>query len=363
MPKLDYTRCQRLLTAPRASSALRADHRIAKDCKIAIMAPCAARSRPSRFSPAAARRIAVLAAAGVLRRRGCQQRFRAGVDLVHFSRDRHRQEGAPITGLTADDFEIVEEGKPQTISLFRRRRSRPGQARLPPLHLGLLLDTAAAWSEDISDVRTAVDQVPQHASSDAVDITLVDFDTEVRVARYGQNEYRAADRAHPRRKTDGWTALYDAIGVYLDGAGASGRPEDPAALHRRRRHAQRADVRASCSICCKASDVTVYAIGLPRASVVVGADGAAACELQRIAAMTGGQAFFPTSVKELDEDLREDRSARSRARYSLGYLSTDTRKDGAWRKVEIKLQAARPRRAPSSAPATAISRPIEAGGH
>jgi len=40
-----------------------------------------------------------------------QQPFRAGVDLVHFSVIVSDKQGAPITGLTADDFELVEEGK------------------------------------------------------------------------------------------------------------------------------------------------------------------------------------------------------------------------------------------------------------
>src|SRR5687767_281034 len=49
---------------------------------------------------------------------GGQQRFRAGVDLVHFSVIVTDKQGAPITGLTADDFELLEEGKPQSISYF-----------------------------------------------------------------------------------------------------------------------------------------------------------------------------------------------------------------------------------------------------
>ena len=60
-------------------------------------------------------------------------------------------------------------------------------------------------------------------------------------------------------------------------------------------------------------------------------------QLQRMAAITGGQAFFPSSVKELDK-IYEKIQREIAARYSLGYISSDTRKDGAWRKVEIKLK-------------------------
>ena len=86
----------------------------------------------------------------------------------------------------------------------------------------------------------------------------------------------------------------------------------------------------------KSSDVTVYAIGY------LENQGSSArtqqqAQLQRMAAITGGQAFFPSNVKELDK-IYDKIQREIAARYSLGYMSTDTRKDGAWRKVEIKLK-------------------------
>ena len=56
--------------------------------------------------------------------------------------------------------------------------------------------------EDIKDVRTAGDQVPQH-DGHAVDITLVDFDTEVRVARFGHDDYPRLIERIRGRKPDG----------------------------------------------------------------------------------------------------------------------------------------------------------------
>ena len=59
-------------------------------------------------------------------------------------------------------------------------------------------------------------------------------------------------------------------------------------------------------------------------------------DLERVATLTGGQAYFPGVAKDLDgvfDKIREELAAR----YSLGYVSTDPRTDGAWRGVEIKL--------------------------
>ena len=53
-----------------------------------------------------------------------QRTFRAGVDLVNFGVFVTDRQGAPITGLTAADFEVVEAGKPQTIQFFTEGPNR-----------------------------------------------------------------------------------------------------------------------------------------------------------------------------------------------------------------------------------------------
>ena len=60
-------------------------------------------------------------------------------------------------------------------------------------------------------------------------------------------------------------------------------------------------------------------------------------QLQQIADVTGGQAFFPGALKDLDAAY-EKVLAEIKAQYQLGYGSTNTAQDGAWRKVEIKVR-------------------------
>ena len=155
------------------------------------------------------------------------------VDLVHFGVAVVDKQGKPVTGLKAEDFQILENGKPQTLKYFAA--GDPDDA--PPLHLGLLLDTSGSMAGDIKDSRTAAVKFV-NALDHAADVTLVDFDTEVRVARFGPNDYPRLVERIRGRKPDGWTALYDAIGVYLNGAQTPGRPEGAGPLHRRRRHAE-----------------------------------------------------------------------------------------------------------------------------
>jgi Ca-activated chloride channel homolog len=160
-----------------------------------------------------------------------QQTFRTAVDLVHFAVVVTDKQGSPITGLTPDDFEIKEAGKPQTIKFFNAGDAEAA----PPLHLGFLLDTSGSMEEDLKDVRTAAIKF-LNAMDQAEDITLVDFDTEVRKATYSGSEYARLIERIRGRKADGMTALYDAIGVYL---GGSDRSEGADHVHRRRRYPQR----------------------------------------------------------------------------------------------------------------------------
>jgi hypothetical protein len=72
-------------------------------------------------------------------------------------------------------------------------------------------------AEEIGFARTAAIKF-LNALEGAADMTVVDFDTEVRVARFGRDDFPRLVERIRQRKVSGLTALYDAIGVYLDGA-------------------------------------------------------------------------------------------------------------------------------------------------
>jgi Ca-activated chloride channel family protein len=259
-----------------------------------------------------------------------QQAFRTQVDLVHFGVVVTDKQGQPITGLTAADFEVKEAGKPQAIKFF----AAGDPAAAPPLHIGFLLDTSGSMVDDIKDVRTAAIKF-LNAMEEAVDITLVDFDTEVRMARYASSDYARLIERIRGRKTDGATALYDALGVYLSGTVEQNGQKILIM------YTDGGDTRSTLSMnevvdLLRASDVTVYVVGyLEHQSSSIRMSQR--MELMRFAEMTGGLALFPTSVKEVDK-MYEKIQREILARYSLGYNSTDQRMDGAWREVDIRLK-------------------------
>jgi VWFA-related protein len=269
--------------------------------------------------------VLVVLSAAVLH---AQQVFRVGIDLVHFGVVVTDRTGTPILGLKAEDFEIVEEGTRQTLKIFAG--GDPESA--PPLHLGFMIDSSGSMVQDIRDVRTAAIKF-LNAVGNVTDVTLADFDTEVRVARFGPNDFPRLIERIRSRQPDGYTALYDALGVYLNGA--SGLTGDKIlVLYTDGGDTRSAIGQSDLLELLKVSDVTVYSIGYLQHQGSGRQDQQQI--LTRFAMATGGQAFFPTSLKDLD-GMYERILGEIAGRYSLGYVSTNETMDGTWREVKIRL--------------------------
>jgi Ca-activated chloride channel family protein len=186
------------------------------------------------------------------------------------------------------------------------------------MHLGLMIDASGSMQADMKLAQSAAIKFLNMLPS-AEDITLVDFDTQVRITRYPQRDFARLIERIRQRKPEGWTALYDALGTYLDGAGEQeGRKVMVM-------YTDGGDTRSALRFhetltLLKASQVTVYAIGL------VDNTGSARTQLQmilrQIAETTGGQAFFPTAMKDV-EGAYEKVLAEINGQYHLGYVSSN----------------------------------------
>ena len=255
--------------------------------------------------------------------------FRAGVDITTFAATITDRKGNIVTDLTRDDFELIEDGKPQTIQYFANGEGD----QMPPMHLGLMVDASGSMQNDMKLAQGAAIKF-LNMLPDAEDITLVDFDTQVRITRYPQRDFPRLVERIRQRKADGWTALYDALGTYLDGADSQ---EGRKILVM---YTDGADSRSAISLSetltlLKASQVTVFAIGL--VDNTGSARGQLQMTLRQLTETTGGQAFFPAAMKDV-ESAYDKVLAEIKGQYHLGYLSTNTVKDGKWRKVEIKVK-------------------------
>src|SRR6478735_42517 len=214
---------------------------------------------------------------------GAQPIFRGGVDLTTFAATVTDKKGNLVADLTKDDFEIIEDGKRQSLDYFAMG---DGDAA-PPMHLGLMVDASGSMETDMKLAQGAAVKFLNRLPA-AQDITLVDFDTEVRIARYPQRDFARLIERIRQRKADGFTALYDALGTYLDGADSQNGRKVMVM------YTDGGDTRSALSFAetmtlLKASNVTVYAIGL------VDNMGSARAQVQmtlrQMVETTGGEAF------------------------------------------------------------------------
>ncbi len=257
--------------------------------------------------------------------------FRSGLDLVNVGATVTDRKGKLAGNLAIEDFEILEDGQRQEIAYFAAGAGGEGQAAL---HLGIMLDISGSMDEDLRTARTASIKF-LGALPTAEDFTVVDFDTEVRVAQFSRAAFPQLVERIRSRKAEGYTALYDAVGVYLDTAnGQQGRKvllvySDGGDNSSRITFSEMLDL-------LKASDVTVYPIGfLEHASQ--GVQFELRMQLQQMADTTGGSFTRATSMKEIEAAYERVR-AEIAAQYTLGYVSTNPKTDGTWRKIEVKLR-------------------------
>ena len=154
--------------------------------------------------------------------------FRAGVDLVNVGVTVTDQQGQPRhrpdRATTSRSSRTAGSRPSATSPPATRRRAGAGAAPRPAARR----QRQHGRRHRASRARAAIKFL--NTLTDADDITLVDFDTEVRVARYSQRDFARLDRADPPAEADG-----------LDRALRRARH-----LSRRRRRAGRA-ARSCCS--------------------------------------------------------------------------------------------------------------------
>jgi len=275
---------------------------------------------------------AALVAWGVWPQTGAAPPVRVSVDLVSLPVV-VTSKGQPVLGLTADDFEIQEGGVRQNIVAFADALSDT-----VPVQLGLMLDKSLSMERDLEAASSAairfVNDFPE-----ARDVTFVEFERTVRLGRYQPSNYPQLFERMRDRKTGWGTALYDALGRYVEST------RDRTGIHVLVMYTDggdsMSDLGASAVIeMLRGGRVMLYAIGYTAqaGSSRFFQEGM----LQLFARETGGAVFFPGSPRDLDRIYGTIRG-EVRGRYTLGYVSTNQKQDGTFRKVQVRLAGA-PRR-------------------
>ena len=254
--------------------------------------------------------------------------FSSSADLVVVHVTVTDGRGTYVTDLPRDAFRILEDGTPQRIEFFTGEDS--------PVTVGLLVDSSASMREGRDRVIAAATAFAE-ASRAEDEIFGLAFNEHVRTAlppsipfTSDPNMLRVALAG--AMGAQGRTALYDAI--------SSGLAYVAKGHHPRRVLVVVADGGDNASTAtfdqvlkeAQASNAAIYIVGVidplereanPRL-------------LRRLAQATGGQSFFPREVNAVEDVLR-DIARDIRHSYTLGYVSSNSARDGAYRRIRVAV--------------------------
>lgn len=259
-----------------------------------------------------------------------QQVFRASTDVVTLPVTVTAKGDTLVSGLLKDQFEVLEDGRPQALTYFAT-----GATPDVPLHLGLLLDTSGSMQRDLPSATSAAIKFI-NTLEEARDVTFVDFATQVRVSRFSPGSYPHLFERIRNNTADGYTALYDALAMYL--AAAEEQDGQKVLLLYTDGGDSRSETTFSRLVeMLRLSQVMVYVIGYVEHQT--GTERALqTMRMNDIAHQTGGATFYPGRKEDL-EKIYARILDELKSRYTLGYVSTNSQKDGTFRKVQVKVRA------------------------
>jgi Ca-activated chloride channel family protein len=262
--------------------------------------------------------------------------FRAGIELVSLNVTVTDGTSHYVTDLQSDDFSVFEDGVKQDVTFFNRTHL--------PIALSLLLDTSASMESKLPTAQeAAIGFARRLRPQDLAEV--VDFDSRVVVLQNFTNN--AADLEQSIRKTSagGSTSLYNAVYIALkDLKKVVAKNVDEI---RREAIVLLSDGEDTSSLLpfeevldlAKRSETAIYSIGLrANEGPSTGTKGFKEAEfvLRQLSQETGGRAFFPSVLADLANvygQIGDDLSSQ----YTVGYTSRNPRRDGAWRRVVVRV--------------------------
>lgn len=260
-------------------------------------------------------------------------RFESDVDVVNLSVSVADTGRRYVTDLEQQDFTVFEDGIAQRVSVFDQQRA--------PLAVSILIDSSLSMQPSMAIVQGAALRLV-HALRPIDSAQIVQFNHRHAVVQDFTSDHALLESGIRSIRPEGATGLYNA--VYLSLRELARRPTDDGDL-RRRAVVLLSDGADTTSILsddqvletARRAEVTVYAVGLGIAAATDNPTsdvGRARYFLTALTGETGGQPFFPRALAELDGVY--DRIARELStQYSLGYVSSNARRDGKWRKVVV----------------------------
>jgi len=244
-----------------------------------------------------------------------------------------------VTGLTKNDFAVLEDGVPQDVTFFTSEDNNP------PVYVGVLMDTSPSTAGKIGFSKEAAKNFIYTVTRLRKDkAAFMTFDNEIVLRQDFTDKLDLLDRAVDQvKKTGSQTALYDAVWQFSD--------EKLRTVPGRRVIViitdgddtfSRAELKDAIDIA-QRTETTVFGISTKAGflGTVPGVDAGQVKDrgdkfLTQLCEQTGGEAFFTGDMFELEKAFKKI-SEELRTQYILTYQPRNQSYDGRERKVEVRF--------------------------
>jgi Ca-activated chloride channel family protein len=269
--------------------------------------------------------------------------YKVDTELVNLNVRVVDRNNRPVNNIRKEEFRVFEDNTPQQIEFFSRSEV--------PTNYTLLIDNS----------RSLVNQLDKIIEAGKILVNTNRPDDETSIIRFVSRDKISIEQPFTSNKADlaeqldnlfiegGQTAVRDAIYLAaerVDEYEKSDRSDD----RKRRAIILISDGEDRDSYysekqlfdLLRESDVQIYAIGLitdlskEGGFISKSPQGKAKAFLERLAAETGGKAYFPTSASELP-GLASEIASELRTQYSIGYIPTNDVADGTYRNIKVTI--------------------------
>jgi VWFA-related protein len=249
--------------------------------------------------------------------------FRADTRLVVVHATVRNGRGELVTTLNREAFAVYENGRRQTITLFRRDDI--------PVSLGLLIDNSGSMRAVRSKVEAAALALAR-ASNPQDEVFVLNFNDKARIDVPLTSDVQVLEAGIRRVDSIGGTAMRDAIDLaqtYLVEHGKRDRKVlvvitdgiDNASVATREHVEKQAEQR----------DTVIFAVGLFGDEE---RNRRGRHELDQLTEKTGGLAYYPPGIDEIGQVALEI-ARQIRNQYTLAYAPANQALDGSYRTIRV----------------------------
>ena len=230
-----------------------------------------------------------------------------------------------VTGLNRENFQVSEDGNPQKITSFRKERV--------PIALGILIDNSSSMLPKRAKVNEAAMRLVD-ASRDEDQVFIVNFGDDAFLDQDYTPDVAKLRLALQRVETHGSTALYDAIFAATDHLNQTSPLQKKVLLAVTDGHdnASQATFQQVLRKLQQKNGPVLYTIALEQNEW---RDERDRQSLITLSEQTGGTAFFPSSLEEI-QAIATSIARDIRSQYVIGYRSSNPHTPGVYHSIQAQ---------------------------